>query len=86
MYLKHWRDFPVPADKDMLRTFLGIVAFYKEFIPDFAVTVQPLLNFSKKDVDFTWDIDCPKGFEYVKKELQNPKSLAQPDFSKSFVL
>ena len=33
----------------------------------------------KKDVDFIWDIDCQKG-------LQNPKSLTQPDFSKSFVL
>ena len=70
----------------MLRSFLGVVGFYKKFIPDFAVTVQPLCNLLKMDVDFILDIDCQKGFEYVKKELQNPKSLAQPDFSKSFVL
>ena len=79
-------DFPVPTDKDMLRSFLGVVGFYKKFVPDFAVTVQPLFNLLKKDVDFTWDIDCQKGFEYVKKELQNPKSLGQPNFSKSSVL
>ena len=79
-------DFPVPTNKDMLRSFLGVVGFYKKFIPDFAVTVQPLFNLLKKDVDFIWDIDCHKGFEYFKKELQNLKSLAQPDFSKSFVL
>ena len=73
-------DFPVPTDKDMLRSFLGVVGFYKKFIPDFAVTAQPLFNLLKKDVDFICGIDCQKGFEYVKKELQNLKSVAQPDF------
>ena len=59
-------DFPVPTDKDILRSFLAVVAFYKKFEPDFAVTLQSLLNLLKKDVDFIWDIDCQKGFEYVK--------------------
>ena len=68
--------FPVPTDKDMLRSFLGVVVFYKKFVRDFAVTVQPLFNLLKQDVDFIWNIDCQKGFEYVKKELQNPKSFS----------
>ena len=45
-------DFPVPTDKDILRSFLAVVAFYKKFEPDFAVTLQPLLNLLKRDVDF----------------------------------
>ena len=62
-------NFLVPTDRDMLRSFLGVVGFYKKFIPDFAVTVQPQFNLLKKDVDFIWDIYCQKSFKYVKKEL-----------------
>ena len=67
----------------MLQPLLGAVRFFKKFILNFAVNVEPLFHLLKK---FDWGINSEKGFEYVRKESQNPKSLTQPNFSKRFIL
>lgn len=41
-------NFPVPKNKDVLWSFLGVVGFFKKFIPDSTVNCEPLLHLLKK--------------------------------------
>jgi len=38
-----------PADKKQLQSFLGLIGYYRKFIPNFADTAVPLTNLTKKD-------------------------------------
>jgi hypothetical protein len=35
---------PVPTSKKLLKTFLGLAGYYREFIPDLAVLAAPLIE------------------------------------------
>ncbi len=56
------RDFPQPTNQRKLRDFLGLVNFYRRFIPHRASLLQPLSNRPKLDIvctiescwQFTW--------------------------------
>ena len=42
--VKAVRDWPVPKNISELRSFLGMVSYYRKFIPGFANIVAPCIN------------------------------------------
>ncbi|KPJ14174.1 Retrotransposable element Tf2 155 kDa protein type 1 [Papilio machaon] len=63
------QDFPTPKNQKNVRQFLGKVNFYREYIPNSAIILEPLHNLLRKNQKFTWSADCQKSFEYIKKIL-----------------
>ena len=74
-------DFPVPDSLRKLRAFLGLVNFYRRFIPDCASTSQPLTDLLKckqKNKAIHLDETALQAFNSVKTALAQATLLAHP--------
>jgi hypothetical protein len=75
----HIRDFPTPTNQRQLREFLGLVNFYRRFIPQCALILHPLnslLSSSQKDVH--WTPQASEAFTSIKEALANATLLFHP--------
>ena len=77
-----------PKTKKEVRSFLGLVGFYRRFIPNFAEIAVPLTDLTKKGQGnkVKWENAQEKSFQTLKALLVKPPILQLPDFSKVFVL
>lgn len=78
--------YPLPRTPKEIKQFLGLVGYYRKFIPDFARITKPLTQCLKKGrqvVVNTQYIDC---FEKCKQLLTNDPILQYPDFTRDFIL
>ena len=75
-----------PRDLSELRSFLGLVNYYRKFIPHFALIAAPLYQLTKKDVDWDWTAVREKSFQQLKDALLAAKCLHGPDFAHPFIL
>ena len=80
------RDFPPPRDAKAIARFVGMVNFYRRFIPNAAEIAAPLNELHKKRAKFEWGEKHQKAFEALKEAIMSPPVLRMPDFSKQFVL
>jgi len=79
------RTWPRPISLTDLRSFLGLLQFFRRFIPEFAKVAAPLTNLTKKDKGLSfWDEECDKSFESLKTAITNAPILVAPDWSKPF--
>ena len=46
------KNFPRPSDPTSVRSFVGLAAYYRRFVPQFAIVAAPLHRLMKKDVPF----------------------------------
>ena len=77
-----------PVTKKLLRGFLGLVSFYKMFIPQASELTGPLSDLLKKSVHepLLWIEDLRSRFELLKQALSSSPVLRLPDASQTFVL
>ncbi|XP_052131934.1 uncharacterized protein K02A2.6-like [Frankliniella occidentalis] len=68
-----------PTDVKQLRSFLGLINFYLEFLPMFSTLAKPLRKLTELDVPFEWSEECNSAFENCKKLLQNSNLLMHFD-------
>ena len=81
-------NMPAPKTKKQIRSFIGMIGFYRKFIPHFAEISAFLNDLTKKNLPnkVTWLIAHQKAFECLKRALTSFPILQNPDFSKEFVL
>jgi RNase H-like domain found in reverse transcriptase/Reverse transcriptase (RNA-dependent DNA polymerase)/Integrase zinc binding domain/Integrase core domain len=60
---------PIPKDVTQLQSFLGLVNYYHNFLPNVSAILGPLYNLLGKDVPFIWSECCQVAFENCKKLL-----------------
>ena len=63
------QDWPIPKNATEVRSFLGLVGYYRKFIKDFAKISAPLTRLTKNNLLFSWDIDCGVSFQRLKRAL-----------------
>lgn len=64
------RDWPVPKNLTELRSFLGLVQFFRRFINDYFKTATPLTNLTRKHSNISkWDSVCDTAFQNLKTAL-----------------
>jgi hypothetical protein len=68
-----------------VKEFLRLTGYYRKFIRDYGKVDKPLTEFTKKD-NFRWGEEAQKAFENLKQKLTTSPVLAQPNFSKKFVI
>lgn len=74
-------DFPIPNSVKQIQKFLGIVQWFRKFIPELAQTAKPLFSLLKKDDAFVWSSEHAVAFEKLKSAFTTPPILALPRFS-----
>lgn len=81
------KRYPLPKTPTEIKRFLGLLGYYRKFIPDFAKVTKPLTQCLKKGSKINVnDHNYVKCFEQCKTLLTNDPILQYPDFSKEFVL
>lgn len=80
--IQHW---PSPNSLKALRSFLGLVGFYRRFICGYASIAAPLTTVLTKD-SFVWNQSAQIAFDQLKKAISSAPILLLPDFSIPFVL
>ena len=68
--LKSIAKMPAPRNPKEVKQFLGLVGYYRKFIPRFADISRVLTHLTKKDVEFKWTPECENCFQILKEFLQ----------------
>ena len=74
---------PRPYTPKQVKQFLGLVGYYRKFIPRYADIGRPLNALTHKDVEFIWTDICQKLFELLKNMVSEEPILVYPDPSSS---
>ena len=80
------KTYPVPKTRKQLKAYLGLTAYYRRFVKDYAKIAAPLHNLLKKDVEYKWSEDCETAFNLLKDKLISSPILAFADTQKPFFL
>jgi len=86
--VKAIQEAPRPLNKKQVRSFLGLVGFYRKFIPNFSVIALPLTDLTKKGEPnvVRWDTVHENSFSSLRNALIKFPILKLPDMSRTFVL
>ena len=84
--LESVKKMPAPTTLKEIKQFLGLVGYYRKFIPRFADIARPMTNLTRQDVPFEWTIQCQASFEMLKDPLITSPILKYPDPNKPYTL
>ncbi|XP_020263054.1 uncharacterized protein LOC109839034 [Asparagus officinalis] len=79
-------DWEPPKTVTKIRSFLGLVGYYRKFIQDFLKITMPLTRLTKKGVQFSWSMKCQKAFDTLKAKLTTASVLTIPSSDRTFVV
>ena len=69
-----------------VRSFLGLVGYYRRFIQGFSKIAAPLNRLLEKNRSFQWNDECTQAFQELKALLLREPIVAYPDFTVPFRL
>ena len=61
---------PAPKNPKEVKQFLGLVGYYRKFVPRFTDISRVQTHLTKKDVEFKWTPECENCFQILKEFLQ----------------
>jgi hypothetical protein len=79
-------EWKSPRSVTQILSFLGLVGYYRRFIPNFSKITKSMTKLLEKEVKFKWSPQCEEAFLTLKNLLTTAPVLAQPDIEKSFVV
>ena len=81
--IMHW---PTLKDVSDIRSFMGLVGYYRRFIKVFSKIGCPITSLQKKGVKFIWTLECKERFQELKYLLNNAPMLKTAYPNKYFLL
>lgn len=84
--IKAIKNFPISTTEKQIKSFLGLLGYYRKFINNFAKITKPLTECLRKGNKIKVDSKYKECLENCKNLLCNEPILQYPDFSKPFVL
>jgi hypothetical protein len=82
--VKEVLEWKPPTTVSEVRSFLGLVDYYRRFILNFSKIAKPITELLKKGNKYVWSEACDEGFKHLKKLLTTTPVLAQPNTTKLF--
>jgi hypothetical protein len=73
------RDWKVPTTVSELRSFLGLVGYYRRFIPQHAKIALPLTKLTQSNTAYEWTEEQQTAFDKLKELLTTAPVLRMPD-------
>ncbi|CAA0813273.1 Uncharacterized mitochondrial protein AtMg00860 [Striga hermonthica] len=77
-------EWQAPTKVTELRSFLGLVNYYRRFIQGYSTRAVPLTDLLKKGKPWVWSDECERAFDDLKVAVSQESVLALPDFTKPF--
>lgn len=84
--IKAVQNYPLPKTTREIKGFLGLVGYYRRFIPNMAQIVKPMTSMLKKNTKIVHSQEFIQAFETCKKLLTEAPILQYPDFTKPFIV
>ena len=81
-------EIPEPSTKKLLKTFLGMAGFFKNFVHNYSEIAVPLTNLTKarQSNKLIFNHEERQAFERIKLELCKCTKLYSPDYARSFIV
>jgi hypothetical protein len=79
-------DSKSPKDIRGIKSFIGMVGYYRRFIEGFSKIARPITALLAKKVEFMWTPACQESFEMLKQKLTTTPVLVLPDVHKPFLV
>jgi hypothetical protein len=73
-----------PQSVSDIRSFLGLVGYYRRFIEGFSKIFMPMTELLAKGKTFEWTSRCEANFHELKERLTMTQVLTMPDMAKLF--
>jgi hypothetical protein len=80
------RDWLVLTTVKETWSFLGFCNFYQNFISHYSNLTRPLIDLTKKDVQFSWSDACNDSFLALKDCFLHQPVLQNPDPTQQFAV
>ena len=74
-----------PTSPTDIKSFLGLVGYYRRFVEGFLSISSPLTKLTQKTIKFQWSEACKKSFQELKKRLTTSLVLTLPESTQGFV-
>lgn len=84
--IKVIQNYPLPKTTTEIKSFLGLIGYYRKFIKDFAKITQPLTSCLKKRNKVVIDQNYIDSFQKCKEILTSVPLLQYPDPTKPYIL
>ena len=84
--LKAIRNLAPARNVDEAHHILGLLGYYRSFVPAFADITLPITSLLKKNTPFVWSDKCQLALEYLKEIFCNKLLLQFPDLNKPYIL
>ena len=78
------KNIATPKTKKQLRSFIGIINYYRDMWVRRSEILAPLTNLTSKDAKWEWTDVHQQAFDKIKKLVSKETLLSFPDFSKRF--
>ena len=69
-----------------IRSFLGLVGYYRRFIEDLSRLIAPMTRLTRKEVKFDWDDRCEEAFQELRRRLTSTPILTVPDNEQGYTV
>ncbi|KAH9304849.1 hypothetical protein KI387_009253, partial [Taxus chinensis] len=79
-------EWSAPKNVHEVRSFMGLVGYYRKFVKDFSKVAAPINSLQKKDKKFVWNEKCESTFRTLKEQLTSAPILAVPDPNGDFTV
>ena len=81
-------EYPRPQTKKQVRSFLGLIGYYRKFIPNFSDRAAVLTDLTKgkSPSNIPWSTNHELAFQDLKGVMQNPPILRPPHWEEEFIL
>ena len=80
------KKMPAPTTSKEVKQFLGLIGYYRKFVPRFSDISRPLTRLTRHDTPFEWTEQCSKAFNHLQELLMQYPILRYPDPTKGYVL
>jgi hypothetical protein len=77
-------DWKAPRDVRGIKSFVGMVRYYRCFIEGFSKIAKPMTALLPEKVEFKWTPEFQESFEALKKKLTTTPMLILTDVHKPF--
>jgi hypothetical protein len=79
-------EWPRPRNITEVRSFMGLIGYYRRFFEGFSKIVHPITSLQKKCVRFEWTLYCVRSFQHLQSLLTTVPILRITDSDEDFVV
>ncbi|KAA3483097.1 DNA/RNA polymerases superfamily protein [Gossypium australe] len=81
--IANWKP---PNNVSEVRSFLGLVGYYRRFVKGFSMIASPMTRLLQKDVKFERTDKCQQSLDRLEALLTEARVLVQPESGKEFLI